>query len=122
MAGRTARTHSTSRRWADVRWWIAALLLALWTAPAAADKRIALTFDDVPRDRGAFFTPDQRTIRLIAGLHEAGVRQAAFYIVPGQVGHDDGVGGEERIKAYVAAGHVIADHSFTHPHLSGMTA
>jgi peptidoglycan/xylan/chitin deacetylase (PgdA/CDA1 family) len=105
-----------------VRWLVAALLLMLSAAPGAAQKRIALTFDDVPRDRGAFFTPDQRTIRLIAGLHEAGVRQAAFYIVPGQVGHDDGTGGEERIKAYVAAGHVIADHSFTHPHLSGMTA
>ncbi|WP_051531679.1 polysaccharide deacetylase family protein [Sphingomonas sp. URHD0057] len=104
-----------------MRWLIAALLLLL-AAPATAEKRIALTFDDVPRDRGAFFTPDERTIRLIAGLHEAGVRQAAFYIVPGQIGHDDGAGGEERIKAYVAAGHVIADHSFTHPHLSGMTA
>src|SRR5256885_12163706 len=118
MAVRTARTHSTSRRWADVRWWIAALLLLLAASPAAADKRIALTFDDVPRGRGAFFTPDQRTIRLIGALHKAGVKQAAFYIVPGHIGHDDGVGGEQRIEAYVAAGHVIADHSFTHPHLN----
>jgi peptidoglycan/xylan/chitin deacetylase (PgdA/CDA1 family) len=101
---------------------IAALLLLIFTAtPAVAEKRIALSFDDVPRGRGAFFTPDQRTIRLIAGLHQAGVRQAAFYIVPGQIGHDDGVGGEERIAAYVAAGHVIADHSFTHRHLSELS-
>jgi peptidoglycan/xylan/chitin deacetylase (PgdA/CDA1 family) len=104
-----------------MRWLIAALLLIFAAAPAAADKRIALTFDDVPRGRGAFFTPDQRTIRLIAGLHKAGVKQAAFYLVPGQIGHDDGVGGEERIEAYVAAGHVIADHSFTHPHLSDLS-
>ena len=104
-----------------MRWLIAALLLLVAAAPAAADKRIALTFDDVPRGRGAFFTPDQRTIRLIAGLHKAGVKQAAFYLVPGQIGHDDGVGGEERIQAYVAAGHVIADHSFTHPHLSELS-
>src|SRR5437763_1026320 len=97
-----------------MRWLIAALLLLFAAAPAAADKRIALTFDDVPRGRGAFFTPDQRTIRLIAGLHKAGVKQAAFYIVPGQIGHDDGIGGEQRIEAYVAAGHVIADHSFAH--------
>ena len=75
----------------------------------------------MPRGRGAFFTPDQRTIRLIAGLHKAGVKQAAFYLVPGQIGHDDGIGGEERIEAYVAAGHVIADHSFTHPHLSELS-
>jgi peptidoglycan/xylan/chitin deacetylase (PgdA/CDA1 family) len=104
-----------------LRWLIAALLLVFAAAPAAAEKRIALTFDDVPRGRGAFFTPDQRTIRLIAGLHQAGVKQAAFYVVPGQIGHDDGVGGEERIAAYVAAGHVIADHSFTHRHLSELS-
>jgi peptidoglycan/xylan/chitin deacetylase (PgdA/CDA1 family) len=104
-----------------LRWLIAALLLAFAVAPAAAEKRIALTFDDVPRGHGAFFTPDQRTIRLIAALHQAGVKQAAFYVVPGQIGHDDGVGGEERIAAYVAAGHVIADHSFTHRHLSELT-
>jgi peptidoglycan/xylan/chitin deacetylase (PgdA/CDA1 family) len=104
-----------------MRWLVAALFLLFAAAPAAADKRIALTFDDVPRGRGAFFTPDQRTIRLIAGLHKAGVKQAAFYLVPGQIGHDDGVGGEERIEAYVAAGHVIADHSFTHPHLNELS-
>jgi peptidoglycan/xylan/chitin deacetylase (PgdA/CDA1 family) len=99
----------------------AALLLLFAAAPAAAEKRIALTFDDVPRGRGAFFTPDERTIRLIAGLHKAGVKQAAFYLVPGQIGTGDGIGGAERIEAYVAAGHVIADHSFTHPHLNAMS-
>jgi peptidoglycan-N-acetylglucosamine deacetylase len=102
-----------------------AFLLMTSASPASAGpqgaKRIALTFDDVPRGRGAFFTPDERTARLIAGLRRAGVRQAAFYVVPGQIGHDDGVGGEERIKTYVAAGHVIADHSFTHPHLNAMS-
>ena len=98
------------------------LLLTVSWSGAEARKRIAFTFDDVPRGRGAFFTPDERTIRLIAGLHQAGVKQAAFYVVPGQVGHDDGLGGEQRILAYVAAGHVIADHSFTHPHLNELSA
>ena len=98
------------------------LLMATSWSGAEAQKRIALSFDDVPRGRGAFFTPDQRTIRLIAGLHKAGVKQAAFFVVPGQIGHDDGTGGEERIGAYVAAGHVIANHSFTHRHLSEMSA
>lgn len=99
----------------------ALLLITSWSG-AEAQKRIAFTFDDVPRGRGAFFTPDERTIRLIAGLHNAGIKQAAFYLVPGQIGHDDGIGGEERITAYVAAGHVIADHSFTHPHLNQLSA
>ncbi|MES2120543.1 MAG: polysaccharide deacetylase family protein [Pseudomonadota bacterium] len=105
-----------------MRWLIAALLLLLSAAPAAADKRIALSFDDVPRGRGAFFTPDERTKRLIAGLRQAGVKQAAFFVVPGQIGRKDGVGGAERIAAYVAAGHVIANHSFTHRHLNQLSA
>ncbi|NUS99865.1 MAG: polysaccharide deacetylase family protein [Sphingomonas sp.] len=98
----------------------ALVLMTSWSA-AEAQKRIAFTFDDVPRGRGAFFTPDERTIRLIAGLHKGGIKQAAFYLVPGQIGHDDGLGGRERIEAYVAAGHVIADHSFTHPHLNALS-
>jgi peptidoglycan/xylan/chitin deacetylase (PgdA/CDA1 family) len=96
------------------------LLVTSWSG-AEAQKRIAFTFDDVPRGRGAFFTPDERTKRLIAGLKKGSVKQAGFYLVPGQIGHDDGIGGEERIKAYVAAGHVIADHSFTHPHLNELS-
>lgn len=84
---------------------------------ADAEKRIALTFDDIPRNRGAFFTPDERTEKLIAALKEAGVEQAAFFVNPGHLDNPDGAGGEDRIAAYVAAGHVIANHSNSHPHL-----
>lgn len=97
----------------------ATLLAAM---PAAAQKRIALTFDDAPRARGPFLTPDERTERLIAGLRKAKVRQAAFFVVPGNLAAPDGIGGERRIAAYVAAGHVIANHSFSHPALKSMTA
>ena len=94
-------------------------VLAL-TSPAAADdavpdKRIALSFDDVPRGEGAYFTSDERTARLIAGLKEAGVEQAAFFLNPGRIAKRPGA--EERIAAYVAAGHVIANHTNTHPRL-----
>lgn len=105
-----------------MRFLLFALLLLAGCTGAEAQKRIAFTFDDVPRGRGAFFTPDERTKRLIAGLKKGGVKQAAFYLVPGQIGHDDGIGGEARITAYVKAGHVIADHSFTHPHLNELNA
>jgi peptidoglycan/xylan/chitin deacetylase (PgdA/CDA1 family) len=92
------------------------LLLILAAAPAAAQeaKRIALSFDDVPRHPGGFMTPDQRTIALIAGLHEAGVEQAAFFVTTGNLDHDYGAGGEARIRAYAAAGHVIGNHSHSH--------
>ena len=90
--------------------------------PAYAQKRIALTFDDVPRQRGAFFTPDERSAKLIAALRDSGVRQAALFVIPGRLALSDGVGGEARIAAYVAAGHVIANHTFSHPHLKSTAA
>ncbi|MEH3046368.1 polysaccharide deacetylase family protein [Sphingomonas adhaesiva] len=98
-----------------------AMLLAASSATAEG-KRIALTFDDVPRARGPLFTPDERTRRLIAQLRRAKVAQAAFFVNPGSLARPDGVGGERRIAAYVAAGHVIGDHSFSHPALGKIGA
>jgi peptidoglycan/xylan/chitin deacetylase (PgdA/CDA1 family) len=98
-------------------------VVLLIAAPAAqAQKRIALTFDDVPRSRGPFLTPDERTEKLIAGLKKAGVEQAAFFVNPGQIGADDGVNGVAHIEAYVRAGHVIGDHSFAHKGLQTIDA
>lgn len=110
-----------------------ALILMLWAAllalaaplqaqDAASTRRIALTFDDVPRGAGAFFTPDERAQRLIAALREAGVEQAAFFVTTGNLDTLDGAGGEARIAAYVTAGHVIANHSHAHLHLDATPA
>jgi peptidoglycan/xylan/chitin deacetylase (PgdA/CDA1 family) len=102
-----------------MRFFLLLLALLLTGAPAAAaDKRIALTFDDAPRARGAFFKADERTRLLIAGLRTAKVRQAAFFVIPGNFAKADGIGGERRIAAYVQAGHVIANHSWSHPALT----
>lgn len=101
---------------------LALLALLLASAPALADKRIALSFDDVPRGRGGFFTPDERTRRIIAALRTTRAPQAVFFVVPGQIGSGDGLGGERRIAAYVRAGHVIANHSWSHKHLSEIGA
>ena len=99
------------------------LSLVLFAAvPAHAQKRIALTFDDVPRDRGAFLNHEERTVKLIAALERSGVEQAAFFVTAGFLQDADRRGGEDRITSYVAAGHVLANHSFTHPQLSDVTA
>lgn len=95
-----------------------AAMLAVGAMPAAAQKRIALSFDDVPRHPGAFFTPDERTAELIAALRRGGVCQAGFFVTTGHLAKPYGAGGDKRIDAYVAAGHVIANHSVTHPWLS----
>jgi peptidoglycan/xylan/chitin deacetylase (PgdA/CDA1 family) len=101
---------------------ICAVLLTLLAVPAAAqgEKRIALSFDDVPRARGPFFTPDERARRILQQLRSVHAPQAVFFVVPGQLAEDDGKGGARRIGAYVRAGNVIANHSFSHPHLSEM--
>jgi peptidoglycan/xylan/chitin deacetylase (PgdA/CDA1 family) len=91
-------------------------------APAAAQKRIALSFDDVPRAPGAFMTAPQRTEQLIAALRRARVPQAAFFVNPGNLQHPWGAGREGQILAYVRAGHVIGNHSYSHPHLSEIGA
>lgn len=94
-------------------------LLAASAQPALAQagtaKRIALTFDDVPRAPGPWLGEDERTVRLIAALRRAGVRQAAFFLNPGRIAERPGA--VDRIDAYVAAGHVIANHTYTHPKL-----
>ena len=93
---------------------LAVCLALLAAAPAAAQKRIALTFDDVPRAAGGFMTPDQRTARLIDALKTARVSQAAFFVTPGNLSRPGGAGGEARIAAYARAGHVIGNHSWSH--------
>ena len=99
-----------------------ASLVAPWASAAPVKKRIALTFDDVPRMPGAFFTPEERTRKLIAALRASGVNQAAFFVTTGNLEQPYGKGGEARIAAYVKAGHVIANHSYSHKHLSELSA
>jgi peptidoglycan/xylan/chitin deacetylase (PgdA/CDA1 family) len=88
--------------------------------PLGPAKLIALTFDDAPRGPGAFYTADERTRLLIAGLRASGVRQAAFFLNPGRISKSNGA--TQRIMAYAAAGHVLADHTFTHHDLSSQSA
>ena len=104
------------------RWLVGIWAAVALAAPAVAAKRIALSFDDVPRHAGAFYTPDERSRRLISALRAARVRQAAFFVTPGNLEKKDGQGGEARIDAYVRAGHVIANHSFSHKWLSRTAA
>ncbi|MGB3738573.1 MAG: polysaccharide deacetylase family protein [Pontixanthobacter sp.] len=106
-----------------LRFLLALLVACILAGGAAAqERRVALTFDDVPREAGAFLDPGERTARLIAALKKAEVEQAAFFVAPGNLEKPDGADGEAHIDAYVAAGHVIANHSFSHSHLRTSTA
>jgi len=103
--------------------WLAALVACLMIAvPAAAQKRIALSFDDTPRHAGGFMDPDARAEMLIKALRKAKVKQAAFFVTVGNLGKPGTGDGATNIARYVVAGHVIANHSYSHKRLSGMSA
>ena len=83
-------------------------------------KRIALSFDDAPRGAGAFLDPDIRPQLLTAALQRAGVKQAAFFTNPGRI--DASNDAASHLRDYVLAGHVLANHTATHPVLSDVSA
>jgi peptidoglycan/xylan/chitin deacetylase (PgdA/CDA1 family) len=84
------------------------------------EKRIAFSFDDVPRGPGAFLDVGQRPQMLISALKQGGISQAAFFANPGRI---SGINkGAEAIAAYAAAGHLIANHTNNHIILSSVSA
>lgn len=89
-------------------------------SPPLGEKRIALSFDDAPRGPGAFLDPDVRPQLLIAALHRAGVKQAVFFSNPGRI--DASNQAAAQLRGYVRAGHVLANHTATHPILSDVSA
>lgn len=94
-----------------------ALLLVVLAWPSlspATDgtRRLAITFDDAPRPDGAFLDGAERTRRLIQGLDAAGVRGAMIFATTERL--QDTPGAEARLRAYAAAGHVLANHSHAH--------
>ncbi len=83
------------------------------TTPAG--KRIALSFDDAPRGQGPRYTGQERTDRLIRALQQARAPQAVFFVTPRDFERE---GGLKRVLQYAEAGHLVANHSNTHPWLS----
>lgn len=96
---------------------LAVTLTACQTQPASEPRgRIALTFDDAPLGDGVFLTGAERTERLIAALAEAGVEGAMLFVLTENI--EDEPGGADRLRAYTAAGHVLANHTRSHSGLS----
>lgn len=79
--------------------------------PRASEKRIALTYDDAPRNDGRVFTGTERTQALIEQFEIAETGPVAIFVttrgLDTQAGHD-------RIHTYAEAGHRIANHSHEH--------
>src|SRR5262245_7399412 len=97
---------------------IGLVLAALIWAGQAQARELALSFDDAPRQGSALMGGPPRAAAIIEGLRQAGVEQAVFFANSDRMDAE----GRRRLRAYAAAGHVIANHSATHPHLRDLTA
>ena len=82
-------------------------------APTTAPlRRIALTFDDAPRPADAALSAERRADLLLEALSSREVT-AAFFVTTR--GLDEQTDGRARVRAYAEAGHLIANHTHTHP-------
>jgi len=86
------------------------LMMSLVTTTGPANE-IAFTFDDAPRGDGHIYTGKERTQKIIDELAKENI-QAAFFVNPERFNR---YGGLARIKAYANAGHLIANHTHSHP-------
>lgn len=89
------------------------IISVLFIGSAVSAKEVALSFDDAPRGSTRFFSGEKRTEVLVDKLKEAKVQQVIFFC--NTVGFAER--GERRIQKYIEAGHLIANHSHSHPDL-----
>lgn len=74
-------------------------------------KQIALSFDDSPNLRNGYLTSDERSAMLLNSLAEHSVEQVAFFSVSYTLNQQS----SSRLRAYSNAGHIIANHTHSHP-------
>ena len=92
----------------------AAMVVLSMTPAVLADepkKRLALTFDDAPRGDGPMFSGEERGQVFLEVLEKAETGPVLFFVTTRGFEKPEG---RERINAYAAAGHLIANHSHTH--------
>lgn len=95
---------------------LTAAVITVASAQEGEPRRIAFTFDDVPRGDGPIFTGLERAEALIEGLAANGVSGAMMFVQTSFIAQR--ADGRRRLLMYQAAGHVLANHSHTHPMLS----
>lgn len=74
-------------------------------------KQIALSFDDSPRSANGYLSGPDRAHKLVSALKKHKVEQAAFFAVSQGLDTE----GLQRLMTFSRAGHVIANHTHTHP-------
>ncbi len=82
-------------------------------------KKIAITIDDVPMPSGQLFSGMERSRRIINTLKDFKVDRVGLFIVGGNLLKDQG---EKRLNMYDKAGHMISNHTYSHPSCSKVSA
>ena len=77
-------------------------------------KQLALSFDDSPRAANGLMTGPERAEKLLNVLKTHRVEEVAFFAVSK---HLDGEG-KKRLKSFGDAGHLIANHTHSHPDIN----
>lgn len=92
----------------------AAPILLLLLPFVVQAKEIALSFDDIPAESTQHFDSEERTKVLIAALREMSVPPTMIFANPCKVSE---AVARERLNLYKSAGHLIANHTCSHPRL-----
>lgn len=92
------------------------LLITCWVNFSQA-KELAITFDDSPRHATGYFDGKTRALKLIEQLKQNDVPQVAFFSVSSRL-DDKGI---DRLNLYANAGHIIANHTHSHPDFNQLT-
>lgn len=82
--------------------------------PPQTTKRIALSFDDAPRGDSVLYSGTDRTRAMIEALAAANIPPTVFFVTTRGMDQPEG---RARIERYAGAGHLIANHTHTHPWL-----
>ena len=83
----------------------------------ANSKELAITFDDSPRAAKGYMDGPTRAKKLITNLKLHEVDQVAFFSVSNKLDEE----GIQRLESYSNAGHIIANHTHTHPDFNKLT-
>ena len=75
-------------------------------------KQIAITIDDVPMPSTKLFSGINRTKRIITTLKNTSVNRVGLFVLGENIFKDEG---ERRLRMYDEAGHMIGNHTYSHP-------
>lgn len=93
------------------------VLIFLFFSFTLSAKEIAITIDDSPRSADGLFDGPTRAKLLVENLKKHNLEQIAFFSVSSQL-DDEGI---QRLKTYSDAGHIIANHTHSHPDFNGLS-